>query len=184
MKNWDSRKAVGLALIGASLIIMASVAVAMKGVQETTGVLRPAVIFTVNPGQTARISVVGPTQGNWTPGRTRSMLLGFDVYHATGTIPRSLTDSSCVKYHMIERQACQVDLAPGEAASFDFAVPSEGAATQISPVFLVDGNDAGGALRSTDLMPTLELRDGGRTTGLVVLPAVQQGVELTERRLP
>lgn len=143
-------------------------------------VLRPAVILTVNPGQTARINVVGPTESGWNGGRSRTILLGFDVYRINETAPQSVDSNACVKYHMVERQACDVSLTLGEAASFDFTIPAEGVATQISPVFLVDANDGVAALRSTDLTPTLELLDGGRTTGLVVLPAVQQASESTD----
>jgi hypothetical protein len=136
--------------------------------------IRPAVIFTVNPGQTARINVIAPTQTYWGDWASRRMLLGFDVYRSNGTSPRLVGDTTCAKYHMVERKACEVMLTPGEAASFDFAVPSDGVATQISPVFSLEGNDADGALRSGDLVPTIEMREGGRTTGILLLPAVQR----------
>lgn len=105
------------------------------------------------------------------------MLLGFDVYRISETNPRTVgvaADTVCVKYHMVERQACEVTISPGEAASFDFAVPSDGVATQISPVFSFSGNDSNRGQMSNDFIPTIEMRESGRTTQLLLLPAIQK----------
>lgn len=169
-------------MISLGVIIAICAVVAIRRAGAVIAIIRPAVIFTVNPGQTARINVIGPTQGSWNNVAGRRILLGFDVYRANETTPRATGDTACVKYHMIERQACEAMLTPGEAASFDFAVPSDGVATQISPVFSLEGNDAVGALRSGELIPTIEMREGGRTTGFLVLPAVQRVDESNDRR--
>lgn len=156
--------------------------VAIRRASAVIAIIRPAVIFTVNPGQTARINVIAPTQYSWSTGISRRMLLGFDVYKANEIAPSSAAASACAKYHMVERQSCEVTLAPGEAASFDFAVPADGVATQISPVFSLEGNGSVGALRTGDLVPSIEFREGGRTTGFVMLPAVQQLDQSDDRR--
>lgn len=101
-------------------------------------------------------------------------MLGFDLYRNSEVTPRQVGDTTCARYHMIERQSCEVTLAPGQAASFDFAVPSDGVATQISPVVSVESDDAIGAVATGDLVPTIEFLESGRTTGLVFLPAVQR----------
>ena len=172
MKDLNRRKRViGVVL---SLVIIATCAVvATRRAGAIIAVLRPAVIFTVNPGQTARLNVIGPSQNNWSTGASRRMLLGFDVYRRNGVMPSQVDETSCAKYHMVERQSCEVTLRPGEAASFDFSVPSDGVPTQISPVFSIEASDAVDAVRTGDLVPTIEFREGGRTTGFLVLPAVQ-----------
>ena len=110
------------------------------------------------------------------------MVLGFDIYRVSEPGPRAAgTDTSCVKYHMTERQSCEVTISPGEAASFDFAVPSDGVATQISPVFSFEGNDSNRAQVSNDFVPTVEMREGGRTTQLLLLPAVQKARDVINR---
>ncbi len=182
MKSWSTSTRLISAMISLGVIITICAMAAIRRAGAVIAIIRPAVIFTVNPGQTARINVIGPTQGNWSSRGGRRMLLGFDVYRANETSPRSVGDTACVKYHMIERQACEVTLTPGEAASFDFAVPSDGVATQISPVFSLEGNDAVGGLRSGELVPTIEMREGGRTTGFLVLPAIQRVDESDDRR--
>jgi hypothetical protein len=182
MKTWSKSTRLIGAMISLGVIIAICTIVAIRRAGAVIGVIRPAVIFTVNPGQTARINVIGPTQNNWNNGAARRIMLGFDVYKANETSPRTGSEAACVKYHMIERQACEAVLTPGEAASFDFAVPVDGVATQISPVFSVEGNDAIGALTSSALVPTIEMREGGRTTGFLVLPAVQRVDESNDRR--
>ena len=175
------RRVMGVGLcLGIIIAICAVVAIRRAG--AIIAVLRPAVIFTVSPGQTARLNVISPSQNDWSTGASRRMLLGFDVYRRTDLMPSQVDRTSCAKYHMVERQSCEVTLRPGEAASFDFSVPSDGVATQISPVFSIEGNDVVGAVRTGDLVPTIEFREGGKTTGLLVLPAVQQVDQPDDRR--
>jgi hypothetical protein len=173
MKN--KRRIIGV-LIAVSAIITIYFVVSIRRADAVIAIIRPAVIFTVNPGQTARIHVIPSPDYVWSAGTSQRMSLGFDVYRISETNPRSVGsgDPSCAKYHMIERQSCEVTIRPGEAASFDFAVPSNGVATQISPVFSLEGNDPGGRPRVNDFVPTIEMREGGRTTGLLLLPAVQR----------
>jgi len=158
------------------------VVVSIRRADAVIAIIRPAVIFTVNPGQTARIHVIPSPEISWNSGRSQRMLLGFDVYRISETNPRSVggAPDACVKYHMIERQACEVTISPGEAASFDFAVPADGVATQISPVVSFEGNDSNRG-RSNDLIPTIEMREGGRTTELLLLPAVQRVRDAVDR---
>ncbi len=158
MKSWSTSTRLISAMISLGVIITICAMAAIRRAGAVIAIIRPAVIFTVNPGQTARINVIGPTQGNWSSRGGRRMLLGFDVYRANETSPRSVGDTACVKYHMIER------------------------ATQISPVFSLEGNDAVGGLRSGELVPTIEMREGGRTTGFLVLPAIQGVDESDDRR--
>jgi hypothetical protein len=167
------RRIIGV-LIAVGVITTIGVVVSIRRAEAVIAIIRPAVIFTVNPGQTARIHVIPSPDYSWSSGRSQRMLLGFDVYRISETNPRSGGDTSCVKYHMIERQACEVTISPGEAASFDFSVPSDGVATQVSPVFSFEDNDSNRGLRSNDFIPTIEMRESGRTTGLLLLPAVQR----------
>ena len=179
--NRSTRVVTAVICLGIMVAICAVIAVRRAGAVVASA--QPSVIFTVNPGQTVRINVVGPTQYTWSTGSNRRMVLGFDVYR-NNDVPLPTGDTSCARYHMVQRQACEVVLAPGQAASFDFALPSDGVATQISPVVLVDSNDAVGAVNTGDLVPTIEFREAGRTTGLVFLPAVQrvQPVQLPDDR--
>jgi hypothetical protein len=169
--NRSTRLITAAICLGIMVAICGVIAVRRAG--AVIAIIQPAVIFTVNPGQTARINVVGPSQYTWSTGISRRMVLGFDVYRNNDGPPPT-GETSCVRSHMVQRQACEVVLAPGQAASFDFAVPSDGVATQISPVVLVDSNDAIGAVNTGDLIPTIEFREAGRTTGLVFLPAIQR----------
>ena len=182
MHNISTKLISALLILVATITISAVVAITQAG--AAIAISRSAVVFTLNPGQTARINIIAPALGDWNSSKSRRVLLGFDVYKITERAPRaagSAVDTSCVKYHMIERQACEVMIGSGEAASFDFAVPPDGVATQISPVFSVEGNDSIGALRSGDLSFTIEMREGGRTTGIIVLPAVQGVREAGDR---
>jgi hypothetical protein len=171
MKSLNRSNRLVSAVICLGIIVVICVAIAVRRAGAVIAIIQPAVIFTVNPGQTARINVVGPTQFTWSTGATRRMVLGVDVYRNDA---RQAGDPSCARYHMVERQACEVVLAPGQAASFDFSVPSDGVSTQVSPVVLVESNDAIGAANTGDLISTVEFREGGRTTGIVFLPAVQR----------
>ena len=174
MKN--KRRIIGVLICAGAIAIICGV-VSIRRADAVIAIIRPAVIFTVNPGQTARIHVIPSPDYVWGSGRSQRMLLGFDVYRISETNPRTVgvaADTACVKYHMVERQACEVTISPGEAASFDFAVPSDGVATQISPVFSFSGNDSNRGQMSNDFIPTIEMRESGRTTQLLLLPAIQK----------
>jgi len=174
MKN--KRRVFGV-LIAVVLISAICGVVFIRRADAVIAIIRPAVIFTVNPGQTARIHVIPSPDYVWSSGRSQRMLLGFDVYRLSET--RSSGGGSCVKYHMVERQTCEVTISPGEAASFDFAVPVGAVATQISPVFSFEGNDSNRG--SNDFVPTIEIQENGRTTQLVFLPAVQRVRDASDR---
>ena len=182
MKDLNRRKRVIGVIVSLGIIIAICGVVATRRAGAIIAVLRPAVIFTVNPGQTAQLNVISPTQNDWSTGASRRMRLGFDVYRRTEVMPSQVNETSCAKYHMVERQSCEVTLRPGEAASFDFSVPADGVPTQISPVFSIEANAAVGAVTTGDLVPTIEFREGGRTTGFLVLPAAQQVDQRDDRR--
>jgi len=67
---------------------------------------------------------------------------------------------------MIERQACQVTLGPGEAASFD--VNGDGVSSFQPVVGVVSDGSVSG------LMIAFEVMEGGRIVTAVPLPAVQR----------
>jgi hypothetical protein len=180
MKTLIRSKRLLATVIGFGIIVSICAVIATRRARAVIAIIQPSVIFTVNPGQTARINVVGPTQYTWSTGRSQRLVLGFDVYRSNEPVPRQPGDTTCARYHMVERQSCEVVLAPGQAASFDFAVPSDGVTTQISPVVSVESNDAGGAASTGDLVPSIEFREGGRSTGIVFLPAVQRVVQQSD----
>ncbi|HEV8485728.1 MAG TPA: hypothetical protein VGV87_19450 [Blastocatellia bacterium] len=72
--------------------------------------------FTWGVTQRGRLIVTAPTTSQWSAGRAGEVVLGFDVSN-TDVNAGQPASGSCVKWHMIERQACQVLLSPGEAAS-------------------------------------------------------------------
>jgi hypothetical protein len=130
-------------------------------------------------GQTARLNVV---IGNpeVTPGEVRlarRVRLAFDVYvqddedfpDCGGIIP---TPPCLIRYRFLRRESRDVELMPGQAASFNFQTS---AAAKINPsVHMLGGPDTNpGEERRTPephLAPTLEVREGARTT--FVVPAV------------
>jgi hypothetical protein len=66
---------------------------------------------------------------------------------------------------MIERQACQVTLTSGEAASFD--VNGDGVSSFQPVIMTSDGN-------AKDLLITFEVTEGGRIVTAVGIPTVQK----------
>src|SRR5262245_24731960 len=123
--------------------------------------------FTLGTTQTGRLVVSTPTSDIWDRGRQGQVVLGFDVFRPNTDISSGQpANGSCFKHHMIERQACQVTLGPGEAASFD--VNGDGVSS-FQPVVGVafDGSLSG-------LMITFEVMENGRIVTAVALPAVQK----------
>src|SRR5262245_51808676 len=116
----------------------------------------PSAVFgTINWGvnQTGRLTVTTPTSGQWSAGREGQIVLGFDVFRPNTDVSGTQATGSCPKHHMIERQACQVTLGPGEAASFE--VNGDGVSSFQPVVGLGDGNP-------NELLITLEVMEGGR----------------------
>ena len=122
--------------------------------------------FTWGVTQRGRLIVTAPTTSQWSSGRAGEVVLGFDVFRPNTDVSAGQPASgSCVKWHMIERQACQVLLSPGEAASFD--VNGDGISS-FQPVTMTgDGN-------AKDLLITLEVMEGDRVVTAVGIPAVQR----------
>ena len=132
-------------------------------------------------GQTARLNVVGPHQPP--PERdtpvdqlARRAVLAFDVYiqdeenspNCGGIVP---LPPCLTRYHFLRRESREVQLMPGQAASFDFVAS---AVTKINPsVHFLGGPDTLPGNRRTPephLAPTLEVREGASTK--FVVPAV------------
>ena len=135
-------------------------------------------LISLNPGQTLRLNVVNRLQPPPEPDssaferRTRHASLGFNLYlmSAGGTSPSNadVPPGPCVGARCIApRQALEVTLAPGEAASFDLATPTEVGALQALAVVQDDDRNNNPAL-----IYSLEVREGGRT--IYSLPAVQR----------
>ena len=130
-------------------------------------------------GQTARLNVVigNPEE---TPGDerfVRRVRLAFDVYvqdeedfpDCGGIVP---TPPCLVHYRFLRRESRDVELMPGQAASFNFQTS---AAAKINPsVRLLGGPDTrpinDPRTPEPHLAPTLEVREGRRT--IFVVPAV------------
>ncbi|HEV8486719.1 MAG TPA: hypothetical protein VGV87_24450 [Blastocatellia bacterium] len=122
--------------------------------------------FTWGANQTGRLIVTAPTTGQWSSGRAGEVVLGFDVFRPSTDISAGQQSSgSCVKWHMIERQACQVTLTSGEAASFD--VNGDGVSSFQPVIMTSDGN-------AKDLLITFEVTEGGRIVTAVGIPTVQK----------
>lgn len=130
-------------------------------------------------GQTARLNVVGlrqPPPERDTPGdqRARRAVLAFDVYiqdeenNCGGIVP---LPTCLTRYHFLRRESREVQIMPGQAASFDFVAS---AVTKINPsVHFLGGPDTLPGNRRTPephLSPTLEVREGASTK--FVVPAV------------
>jgi hypothetical protein len=168
------------------LIAVIGVVIAVAGVWLTTRVAAfnpqpdpPAFgLISLNPGQTQRLNVVNRLTPPPDPDRvgraTRHAMLGFDLYRTdTGSSPSSgaeVPPGPCVTaHHFATRQSCEVALAPGEAASFDLPLSTEGGTTNVLPAVQDDDHNQHPAL-----IYTLEVRENGRT--LYTLPAVQRSV--------
>ena len=122
--------------------------------------------FTWGVNQTGRLIVTAPTTGQWSSGRPGEVVLGFDVFRPSTDISAGQQPSgSCLKWHMIERQACQVTLNSGEAASFD--VNGDGISSFQPVIMTSDGN-------AKDLLITVEVTEGGRIVTAVGTPTVQK----------
>jgi hypothetical protein len=133
-------------------------------------------------GQTARLNVVSPAPEPETrgPRDSRRVLLAFDVYiedeenraNCGGTVP---APSCLIRYRFLRRESREVELLPGQAASFDFAASSP-IKINASVHFLGGPDTLPGDNRFTPephLSPTLEVREGTRT--IFVVPAVARG---------
>ncbi|CAN5485506.1 MAG: hypothetical protein H0T77_12950 [Pyrinomonadaceae bacterium] len=132
--------------------------------------------------QTARLNVVigNPDELPGKPPPARRVRLAFDVYvqdeeyipNCGGIVP---VPPCLIRYRFLRRESREVELMPGQAASFDFLAS---AVTKInaSVQFLSGPDTRPGDNRRTPephLAPTLEVLEGART--IFVVPAVVKG---------
>ena len=130
-------------------------------------------------GQTARLNIVSIGNPNEVPDPrlARRARLAFDVYvedeenspNCGGIVP---VPPCLIRYRFLRRDSRDVELMPGQAASFDFLAS---AVTKInaSVHFVGNPNESPGDQRRTPephLAPTLEVRESART--IFVVPAV------------
>jgi hypothetical protein len=130
-------------------------------------------------GQTARLNVVigNPDITPGDPRPPRRVRLAFDVYvqdeeyipNCGGIVP---LPPCLIRYRFLRRESRDVELMPGQAASFDFLAS---AVTKINAsVHFLGGPDTlpGDNRRTPEphLAPTLEVRESART--IFVVPAV------------
>jgi|SRR5215471_2145829 len=160
----------GLALfiaLGALLAIRAFCGATQTDASTAGGPSSVFGTFTLGANQTGRLVVTTPTSDIWDRGRQGQVVLGFDVFRPNTDISSGQpANGTCLKHHMIERQACQVTLGPGEAASFD--VNGDGVSSFQPVVGVVSDGSVSG------LMIAFEVMEGGRIVTAVPLPAVQR----------
>ena len=131
-------------------------------------------------GQTARLNVVNirrsppPEPENPPPEPdAQRVRLAFDIYIQPPPEPDA---PSCVtRYRFLRREACDVVLRPGEAASFDFTA-AEGTKVAASIHSLGGPDTRPGETQITPephLVPMLEVREAART--IFVVPGVAKG---------
>lgn len=123
-------------------------------------------LISLNPGQSLRLNVVNrltpPPEPDSSASQrlTRHASLGFNLYLMGSMIPSNadVPPGPCIGAHCTApRQASEVTLGPGQAASFDLDTPTEVSGLQALPI--VQDDDRNNAA----LVYTLEVREGGRT---------------------
>jgi hypothetical protein len=166
------------------MIALVGVLMAIFGVWLTTHVRAfnpqpdpPAFgLISLNPGQTLRLNVVNrlvpPPEPDRLARATRHAMLGFDLYMMgpVGSISTAadVPPGPCVTaHHFANRQSCEVTIAPGDAASFDLPISTEGGMNQVLPLVQDDDHNQHPAL-----IYTLEVRENGKT--LYTMPAVER----------
>ena len=153
--------ALGVSLVVATLWATTRTNASSAGGTTTFGT------FTWGVTQRGRLIVTAPSSGQWSSGRAGEVVLGFDVFRPNTDVSAGQQPSgSCVKWHMIERQACQVSLSSGEAASID--VNGDGISSFQALVMTT------GDVNGKDLMITLEVMEGDRVVTAVGVPAIQK----------
>lgn len=166
---------------GLAVIISAWQTLQVQAIQDSEDFPSDFGFFELAAGQTARLNVVGlrqPPPERDTPGdqQARRVVLAFDVYiqdeenspNCGGIVP---LPPCLTRYHFLRRESREVQLMPGQAASFDFVAS---AVTKINPSvhFLGRPDTLPGSRRTPEphLAPTLEVRESSRTS--FVVPAV------------
>ena len=126
-------------------------------------------LVSLNPGQVARLNIfslrinenqMGEQHSDAEEARPRRITIAFDVYAAGSESARPSTansDSTCATpLRFVTRRSCEVTLPRGEAVTWDFTAPAEGAVIRANP-----------ASFDPHIISSLEIMEGGRTTHFI-----------------
>ena len=128
-------------------------------------------LVSLNPGQVARLNVfslrinenqMGEQHSDAEEARPRRITIAFDVYAAGPENGRSSTpnsDNACATaLRFVTRRSCEVTLPRGDAVTWDFTAPAEGAVVRavVNP-----------AQFDPHIISSLEIMEGGRTTHFI-----------------
>ena len=128
-------------------------------------------MVTLNPGQVARLNVfslridenrLGEQRSDAEEARPRRITLAFDIYTRPSETNRAASensDNSCASpLHFVTRRSCEVVLPRGDAVTWDFSAPAEGAVIRavVNP-----------ASFDPHIISSLEIMEGGRTTHFI-----------------
>jgi hypothetical protein len=164
---------------GLAVIIAAWQTRRVQAIQDSEDFPSDFGFIELGAGQTARLNVVvgNPNELPGDPRPPRRVRLAFDVYvqdeenspSCGGIVP---VPPCLIRYRFLRRESRDVELMPGQAASFDFLAS---AVTKInaSVHFIGNPNERPGDERRTPephLASTLEVRESART--IFVVPAV------------
>jgi hypothetical protein len=153
----------------------------VQALQDSEDRPSPFGFIELGSGQTARLNaVIGNPEE--TPGDerfARRVRLAFDVYvedeentpNCGGIVP---VPTCLRRYRFLRRESTEVELMPGQAASFEF-LASAPTKIDASVNFLGGPDTLPGTRRTPEphLAPTLEVRESART--IFVVPAVARG---------
>jgi hypothetical protein len=156
---------VAAAAIGAAALIWAGWGAGRAGAADHRD-RRGFGLISLNPGQVARLNVFSldvteNTRADSEEARPRRMLVAFDVYTRQPEAGRAATGaaaSGVTALRLAARRSTEVVLARGEAVTWDFTAPPDGAV--IRAVVNPDAHDP-------HLIYSLELMEGGRTTQVI-----------------
>ncbi|HEY8188048.1 MAG TPA: hypothetical protein VIF64_18405 [Pyrinomonadaceae bacterium] len=124
-------------------------------------------LVSLNPGQVARLNIfslrinetqIGENQTQSSTAeeaRPRRITVAFDVYASGPATSRGAGDTSCPSsLQFVNRRSCEIVLARGNAVTWDFTAPAEGAVVRavVNP-----------AQFDPHIISSLEIMEGGRT---------------------
>src|SRR5712691_7184553 len=130
-------------------------------------------VTTLARGDTMRANIVAFQEVNERPGGKKKQHKAHVKFHTYGKGPRglaiadgSLAAETCSTSEVVAEQSCDVVIEDGQAASFDFVVPSDATEMQVRPVF--EEADASGRFVAispcrSDFVLSVEVRAGGTT---------------------
>jgi len=138
---------------------------------------------TLARGESMRATMVAFQEVDQRPGQKKKHHKTHVKFHTYGKTPRgasiglsSLAAETCSVLDGTADQSCDVTFDDGQAASFDFVVPSDATEMQVRPVF--EEEDASGRFVAidpcrSDFVLSVEVRAGGVTR--FVVPTVPSG---------